>query len=203
MKEFESYMIRKLIISLSIALFALSGIITVKALRIPINNSYHQNKPKDMESNSLSPKSEDVLTQLYVESGESQKTTVSIKSQTKDTKELNQNNENLETAHTIDRIKKVSTLDKDNVPEESYQSISNASKAIAKTIADDQYISQIIYTIQTGSFLEFERAQKQFDSILQKLSQRELEYLRIEKVDKYYCVRLAKFEGYTNAKKLL
>jgi hypothetical protein len=71
-----------------------------------------------------------------------------------------------------------------------------------KPIADDQYSSQPIYTIQTGSFIEIERAQMQFDSIVQILNKRELEYLRIEKVDKYYSVRLGKFSGYTNTEKL-
>jgi hypothetical protein len=72
-----------------------------------------------------------------------------------------------------------------------------------KAIADNQDVYNTIYTIQTGSFSEIERAQKQFDSIMQILNKRELEYLRIEKVDKYYCVRLGKFAGYTKTVKLL
>ncbi|MEN8265171.1 MAG: lytic transglycosylase domain-containing protein, partial [Nitrospirota bacterium] len=72
-----------------------------------------------------------------------------------------------------------------------------------KAITDNQNVYNTIYTVQTGSFSEIERAQKQFDSIVQILNKRELEYLRIEKVDKYYCMRLGKFEGYTKTEKLL
>lgn len=72
-----------------------------------------------------------------------------------------------------------------------------------KAITDNQNVYNTIYTIQTGSFSEIERAQKQFDSIMQILNKKELEHLRIEKIDKYYCVRLGKFEGYTKTEKLL
>lgn len=72
-----------------------------------------------------------------------------------------------------------------------------------KAITDNRNVYNTIYTIQTGSFSEIERAQKQFDSIMQILNKKELEHLRIEKIDKYYCVRLGKFEGYTKTEKLL
>jgi hypothetical protein len=72
-----------------------------------------------------------------------------------------------------------------------------------KPITDGQYSSQAIYTIQTGSFLNIERAQKEFDSIVQILNKREIEYLRIEKVDKYYSVRLGNFKDYVIAEKFL
>jgi hypothetical protein len=72
-----------------------------------------------------------------------------------------------------------------------------------KALTENQNVDNTIYTIQTGSFSEVERAQKQFESIMQILNRRELEYLRIEKVDKYYCVRLGKFEGYSKTEKLL
>jgi tetratricopeptide (TPR) repeat protein len=56
------------------------------------------------------------------------------------------------------------------------------------------YASQLIYTIQTGSFLRIDEAQKQFNSLLQLLNKKELDHLRIEKIGKYYSVRLGKFE---------
>jgi hypothetical protein len=77
------------------------------------------------------------------------------------------------------------------------------SQKIEKPSTDGQYLSQAIYTIQTGSFLNIERAQEEFDSIIQILNKRELEYLRIEKVDKYYSVRLGNFKDYAIADKFL
>jgi len=81
---------------------------------------------------------------------------------------------------------------------ESYKPVSYGNKAVEEIIDDAQYASQSIYTIQAGSFLTIERSQKQFDSIMKMLKAGELEYLRIEKVDKYYSVRLGKFEDYAN-----
>jgi len=65
------------------------------------------------------------------------------------------------------------------------------------------YSSQLIYTIQTGTFLRAADAQKEFHSTIQKLNDNELNDLRIEKIGKYYSVRLGKFEGYSLAKKFL
>jgi tetratricopeptide (TPR) repeat protein len=62
---------------------------------------------------------------------------------------------------------------------------------------------QIIYTIQAGSFLKIERAQKQFNSIIQYLNEKDLNYLRIEKIGKYYTLRLGKFDDHASADKLL
>jgi hypothetical protein len=74
---------------------------------------------------------------------------------------------------------------------------------INKAITDNQNVYHTIHTVQTGSFIEIERAQKQFDSIVQILNKRALDYLRIEKVDKYYCVRLGKFASYAKTEKFL
>jgi hypothetical protein len=55
------------------------------------------------------------------------------------------------------------------------------------------------FTIQTGSFLAFESAQKHFDSIVQTLDEKGLAHLRIEKIGKYYAVRLGKFKDRISA----
>jgi hypothetical protein len=68
---------------------------------------------------------------------------------------------------------------------------------------DNQNVYHTIYTIQTGSFVKVERAQKQFDSIASLLNQRELDYLRIEKIGKYYSVRVGNFNDYAIAEKFL
>jgi flagellar motor protein MotB len=48
---------RKLFISLSILLFTLSGIITVKALVIPVRNAHYQNNPEGLRSKDISHES--------------------------------------------------------------------------------------------------------------------------------------------------
>lgn len=65
------------------------------------------------------------------------------------------------------------------------------------------YASRLIYTIQTGSFLHAADARKQFNSMVQRLNETELDYLRIEKIGKFYSVRLGKFEKRYEAEKFL
>lgn len=63
--------------------------------------------------------------------------------------------------------------------------------------------SRAVYTIQTGSFLKVERAQKQFDIMLQALNKRERNCLRIERIGKFYSVRVGEFKSYNLAEKFL
>ncbi|GEM_PF-4566530 len=72
-----------------------------------------------------------------------------------------------------------------------------------KTVPAKQAVSQKIYTIQAGSFAKAGYARKQFDYIAQKLNKKELAYLRIEKVGKFYSVRLGKFKDYGAARRFL
>lgn len=65
------------------------------------------------------------------------------------------------------------------------------------------HASELIYTVQTGSFLSVGNAQKQVDSIVQKLNEQELDHLRIEKKGKFYPVRIGRFDNYTAAKTYL
>lgn len=60
-----------------------------------------------------------------------------------------------------------------------------------------------IYTIQTGSFEDIKSAQKQFDSEVKKLNEQERNLIRIEKVGKFYAVRIGEFKGYTAANAFL
>lgn len=52
----------------------------------------------------------------------------------------------------------------------------------------------LVYTIQAGSFNDMDSAWKLYDSIMNKLYQKDLAYLRIEKVGQYYAVRIGKFK---------
>jgi tetratricopeptide (TPR) repeat protein len=59
--------------------------------------------------------------------------------------------------------------------------------------------SQSIYTIQAGSFQDETAARKQYDYVLRSLGGQEAQYLRIEKVGRFYTVRTGKFESYSEA----
>ncbi len=88
------------------------------------------------------------------------------------------------------------STDKDNkniVQARSDEEIDNTTKFNKKLKVDSQYASKTIYTIQTGSFLRITHAQEQFDLMLQILNGKEFSFLRIEKIGKYYSVRLGKF----------
>ena len=64
-----------------------------------------------------------------------------------------------------------------------------------------------IYTIQTGSFMNFVDAKKKYDAMLQGANTSnpayDLSYLRIEKTGKTYSVRIGNFENYKTAKNFL
>lgn len=120
-----------------------------------------------------------------------------------DSQRIKQFDKTSQESGTANRVETGSASKRDFVLEESYKNVSSINKDAEETIADDQYTSQSIYTIQTGSFLTIERAQKQFDSLVEMFTMGDLAYLRIEKVDKYYSVRLGKFQDYTNTGKLL
>ncbi len=64
------------------------------------------------------------------------------------------------------------------------------------------YAEKTAYTIQTGSFLSEADARKQFDLVLNEMTETERDYLRIEKIGKYYSLRLGKFDGPASAESL-
>ena len=61
------------------------------------------------------------------------------------------------------------------------------------------YSSQLFHTIQVSSFYAVDDAQKQFDAIVETFNEEELDNLRIEKIGKFYCIRVGKFNNYTVA----
>ena len=60
-----------------------------------------------------------------------------------------------------------------------------------------------IYTVQTGSFTDLKTAEKQFELLQEKLTDREADFLRVEKIGKFYTVRLGKFEDESSAHAVL
>jgi tetratricopeptide (TPR) repeat protein len=65
------------------------------------------------------------------------------------------------------------------------------------------HAAQLFYTIQTASFTSIDDAEKQFNSIEIKLNEEELDHLRIEKIGKFYSVRLGKFDDYKTASEFM
>jgi len=113
----------------------------------------------------------------------------------KDVQEIKQNNDTIEASSNKN--------DKNTVRARPDKEIGNTNKIINNLKVDSQFASKTIYTIQTGSFLKMERAQKQFNSMLQKLNGKEINFLRIEKIGKYFSVRLGRFNDYYTAKQFV
>jgi tetratricopeptide (TPR) repeat protein len=69
--------------------------------------------------------------------------------------------------------------------------------------ASDSHAVQSIYTIQAGSFESDTDADKQYDLIAGRLKKEDLQYLRIERIGKFYAVRIGKFNDRPEAEKFL
>jgi tetratricopeptide (TPR) repeat protein len=67
----------------------------------------------------------------------------------------------------------------------------------------NSYASELIYTIQTGSFMSVAEAKDQFDSLVQLVNEKKIDRLRIEKVGKFFTVRLGKYDKMQDAEKSL
>jgi len=65
----------------------------------------------------------------------------------------------------------------------------------------DLHAPESIYTIQTGSFQNIGQARNQYDSLMQRFKDNEIDYLRIEKIGKFHSVRLGKFDKRDEAEK--
>lgn len=65
------------------------------------------------------------------------------------------------------------------------------------------YSAELIHTIQIGSHLVEHRAERQYGAVLAMLQEEERGYLRIEKIDGYYALRLGKFTTPRDAEGLL
>jgi hypothetical protein len=68
-------------------------------------------------------------------------------------------------------------------------------------VAYYQQEPQLVYTIQTGSFISMKYAGKQFNYLVKSLNKKRLDYLRIERIGRYNAVRLGKFDSHAAAEK--
>lgn len=69
--------------------------------------------------------------------------------------------------------------------------------------AYDAQAARSIFTIQAGSYKDIPDAQQQFESIARDLDNDDLAYLRIEKIGKFYTVRIGKFNDRAGAEQFL
>lgn len=68
---------------------------------------------------------------------------------------------------------------------------------------EEQGSRETVYTIQTGSFRDRQRAEKQFRIIEQSLEETALQALRIEKIGRFYAVRIGTFAGLAETEEFL
>jgi tetratricopeptide (TPR) repeat protein len=64
------------------------------------------------------------------------------------------------------------------------------------------YSARLYHTISISSFSNIAPAEKQFESLTKTLQEQDLDHLRIEKIGKFYCVRLGKFDDKASADKI-
>ncbi|UCH81678.1 MAG: SPOR domain-containing protein [Nitrospiraceae bacterium] len=92
---------------------------------------------------------------------------------------------------------------KKELPETDSNSIhtkESQDSAVMENMHGTDNTLSLVYTIQAGSFNDLNRAEKLYDFIVNELDSEDLAYLRIEKVGRYYAVRLGKFGEQRNAK---
>jgi hypothetical protein len=77
------------------------------------------------------------------------------------------------------------------------------ARADSEQPKEKQEFRETVYTIQTGSFRERQRAERQFRSIEQSLEETALRALRIEKIGGYYAVRIGTFAGLAETEQFL
>lgn len=186
-------MIRNFIISLSILFFALSSIIIFKILIIPTNNTPYQNDPKELDLKNLSSKSANISEHNY----EERVTDEAL------IKELQDKIAMLEKKLSDTNMEIQANVETKSEGLFLYSRPNDKDKLNQKMDVDSQQASQLIYTIQIGSHTNKTDADEEFKSILQTLNKKEHDYLRIEKIGKFYTVRLGKFDDYDNTDKFL
>lgn len=204
-------MTRKFVISLSILFFVLSGIIIFKALGIPVKNTYYKNNLEEFKSNDLSSESKDISMKNH-EERDADKALIEELQNKIAILEKKLSNKNIETKVNVESspeehnisVRENTQINKNQSKELFYYSQPDDKNTFKQNVnADPQDASQKIYTIQTGSLTNIQDAIKELNSILQTLNGNDLNLLRIEKIGKFYTVRLGKFDDYSKADKFL
>jgi cell division protein FtsN len=107
-------------------------------------------------------------------------------------------------SNSIENTQQINSLGKETVQKEANGKINPTNNIFEKTlITNENEVYRAIYTIQTGSFKNRTYAQSQFNYLVNLLDKKDLDYLRIERVNTSNVVRLGKFEDYSTAVKLI
>jgi tetratricopeptide (TPR) repeat protein len=69
-------------------------------------------------------------------------------------------------------------------------------------LARGSYAVELVYSIQTGSFTDLSSAEKQFNLLKKGLKGKDADFLRVEKIGKFYSVRIGKFDDRSSAEAL-
>jgi hypothetical protein len=182
----------KLIIGLSISFFILSGIIAFKTSKISASNIYYQTTTKESDRKKNLTKSDNTLRKPVKGLAGSRISDEEFQSPVFKSEEKLLN-KSKETQHkdnkNIIQVRAGKNIDTEYTLNKEYS-------------ANDQFASQLVYTLQIYSQKSLADAQKQFNVILRSLK-KNLSLLRIEKIGEYYTVRLGKFDNYASAKKFL
>ncbi len=171
------------IIGLSFAILILVGSITFKALRVPVSNINYETTPNESDPNEHLIKSDIVSIEPLKE--QAGRRNVDLEALSHNANET----QHIYMKRTIQAKSDITFNTEDTLHEELN--------------ADDQYASELVYTIQIKSLSKLADAQKQFNFILLSLNNENLNLLRIEKIKELYTLRLGKFEKYESAKKFL
>jgi hypothetical protein len=93
---------------------------------------------------------------------------------------------------------------KNAIEEGADKNIITENEIIEKSIIDNTNKAyRTFYTIQAGSFKNMKNAHRQFNTLITLSYKKEFNHLRIERIDNFNVVRFGKFEGYSNAVKLI
>ncbi|UCH80564.1 MAG: PilZ domain-containing protein [Nitrospiraceae bacterium] len=187
MSEISQKSRRKLVtsvtIGLAISLISLVGVFTFKGLREPFSNAYYHITQNVFEKKKHLSKSENMLRHP-------------VKEQVSD-RILNED-------LLFKKVRETSSKDHRRMLQARADYRIERKNELKGSLKDDDLpASRLVYTIQIESLLNIEDAQNKFDDIIRSLSEKHLNTLRIEKVGKYYTLRLGKFENYETAGEIL
>ena len=82
-------------------------------------------------------------------------------------------------------------------------SCTSHTKKSSTAIRENTDIREKMYTIQTGSYAKKTDARKEYESVKERINGEDLDYLRIEKIGKYYAVRIGRFNDFEQSEKFL
>lgn len=71
------------------------------------------------------------------------------------------------------------------------------------TTDDRENTSEMFYTVQIGNFLKLNDAKRDFDALKGALSPSDRKFLRVERIGRYYSVRVGLFKTFTEARNFL